>query len=147
MIVVMGMGNLLKSDDNIGNIVVSVLKNRSRADKRLKEVLLIEAGTAPESFIHPIRKAGASILYIIDAAEFAGKVGDINVLPLDRIEETGIRTTHNIPIGLLNDMLSNTEIRVIAIKVASIEPGDDLTKDIKDNLDDLVDKVHDIISQ
>ncbi|MFH1638603.1 MAG: hydrogenase maturation protease [Candidatus Woesearchaeota archaeon] len=136
---VLGLGNALKQDDNIGNIIATELQGR------IEDVRFFVAGTAPESFLHQIKTLNPSILFILDAAEFDGELGDIRLLSLEEISERKA-STHNIPMSFFEKFLPG-ELKVIGIKVKSTAFGMGLSSEIKDQVPALKNKVLEIITQ
>lgn len=130
MKVVMSIGNPLKSDDNIGNVILEKIDN--------KDIIKIKAGITPENFIEQIKKYDEII--ILDAFEFKGKVGDVKVFKLDQIKDNPI-STHNIPINLFQKFLSGSKIRIIGIKPNNIEFGEKLSRELENKIEEITENV------
>jgi hydrogenase 3 maturation protease len=90
-VVIIGMGNELRSDDAIGLLVVRLLKPYSH--HRLQ---VFEGHMTPDVFIAPACAAHPTHLLIVDAAELHKNPGAWQVLFPKEVEE-GLFTTHAIP--------------------------------------------------
>lgn len=138
---VIGLGNPLKKDDNIGNVIIEKLEKEVKG----KNLVFIKAYLTPENYLLLLKKDEPENVYIIDAVEFEGKVGDVKVFNLDEINQSRI-TTHNIPVNIYQDYFPNSVIKLIGIKVKDVSFGEELSKEIKDKLDDIFKEVKKIIS-
>jgi hydrogenase maturation protease len=133
---VMSIGNPIKSDDNIGNIVLDRLD--------LEGVKKIKGETTPENFIDMLKICEEVI--IIDALQFDGKVGEVRMFELDNIKDVVI-STHNITFSLLQKFLPNSKIKIIGIQTKSIELEIGLTDEMQNKLDEIVEKVTSFLRQ
>lgn len=129
MKVVLSIGNPIKSDDNIGNIVL---------EKIDVDGFKIKAETSPENFLE--RMKGCNKIIIIDALQFEGSVGEVKVFNLEDVEDR-MMSTHSIPVALLKKFFPQTEIIVIGIKPNVIDFGDDLSKELKNKMEDICKEV------
>ncbi len=134
MKVVMSIGNPIKSDDNIGNVILKRIK--------LKNVKKIKAETTPENFIDELKKYKKII--IIDALDFKGKAGEVRVFKPEEIKDV-LTSTHSIPINLLKKFLPDSEIKIIGIQPKNIEFGEELSRELKNKLDDVTKNVEKLI--
>ncbi|MEW5937434.1 MAG: hydrogenase maturation protease [Candidatus Thermoplasmatota archaeon] len=91
-LVVIGLGNELRSDDAVGLEVVRSLKKHEGAGLRV-----FEAHTAPDAFIAPVCRAAPTHVLILDAAELGAEPGAWRLLGEEEIAE-GLFTTHTIPV-------------------------------------------------
>ena len=133
MKVIMSIGNPIKSDDNIGNIVVERLGT---------DIVKIRAETTPENFLERLKDC--TELIIIDALEFGGEPGQVEVFDLENVEDR-VLTTHSIPIELFKKFLPNTRIKVVGIQPKSLEFGDKLSKELEEKLDYVIEEVKTLV--
>jgi len=136
--VVISIGNPLKSDDNIGNLVLDELK------KSMENVTFIKGSTNPENFIEPLKKTNPEIIFFIDVASFQGNVGDVKSFQLSDILNVNI-STHNFPITVFRNFFPDSKIIFIGIKPKSLDVGEDLSPELKKRFDDIVEEVGSII--
>jgi len=127
---VMSIGNPIKSDDNIGNIILDKLD--------IKNILKIRAEVTPENFISKLKNYNEVI--ILDALEFGGNVGDVRVFELDKIKDVSL-STHSISVDILKRFLPNSRIRVIGIQPKSVDLGEGLTDELGNKIEEIVEKV------
>ena len=137
--VIIGIGNPLKRDDNIGNLIADKLKGISGND-----ILLIRAETNPENYIDKLRSFEPEIIYFIDAVEFDGKTGEVRVFDIEDVLNQSL-STHGISVRIFKDFFPNTKIKIIGIKVKGISYGEGLSEELKQKLGTITKKVEKII--
>ena len=123
--VVIGIGNLLKRDDNIGNLVVDKLRKTIKD----KNILFIRGETNPENFIGKIKSFNPDVIYFIDAVEFDGEVGDVKVFSVEDVLNQSL-SSHGISVRVFKDFFPDAEINVIGIKPEDVGYGEGLSKSI-----------------
>jgi len=133
--VVIGIGNLLKRDDNIGNLVVDELRKNSRDET----ILFIRAETNPENFIGKIKSFNPDIIYFIDAVEFDGEVGEVKSFSINDVLNDSL-STHGISVKVFKDFFPDAEIYVVGIKPEDIGYGEKLSLSLKKNFGNIVNK-------
>jgi len=132
---VMSIGNPIKSDDNIGNIILEKLD--------IESITKVRGGITPENFIDKLKDCNEII--ILDALEFKGEVGEVRFFELNDIKSDLI-STHNIPINLFQKFLPNSKIKIIGIKPKNIDFGTELSKELQEKIEDISQKVKKIIN-
>jgi hydrogenase 3 maturation protease len=136
--VVISIGNPLRSDDNIGNIVLEKLK------KKVNDIKFIKATTSPENYIEPLKKINPKIIFFIDVAKFEGNIGDVKIFKLEDIMDIHI-STHYLPISVFKDYFPDSKIFLIGIKPKTIDFGEELTPELKKNLPQIIKKIEKIV--
>lgn len=131
----MSIGNPIKSDDNIGNIILEKLD--------IESITKVRGGITPENFIDKLKDCNEII--ILDALEFKGEVGEVRFFELNDIKSDLI-STHNIPINLFQKFLPNSKIKIIGIKPKNIDFGTELSKELQEKIEDISQKVKKIIN-
>jgi len=116
-IALVGIGHELRGDDAAGLMVVRRLKAVSSAN-----VLVIDAGPAPENFTGKLREFAPDVLLLVDAVQMAAQPGTIRLLEMTDVESYSL-TTHALSPHLLIAHLQ-TELRCI-IRLLGIQPGQD----------------------
>ena len=140
--VIISIGNPLKSDDNVGNLILDELQ-KSMKDRNLH---FIKASTSPENFIEPLKKIKPDVIYFIDVALFQGNVGDIKLFQLEDILNMSI-STHNFPITVFKKFFSDSKIKLIGIKPKSVDVGEGLSPELKNKFENIVQRVRVIIRE
>ena len=139
--VLIGLGNPLKQDDNIGNIIVGKLSEKIKN----KNFVFIKSYLTPENYLLPLKKISPDIIYFVDAVGFKGKVGDVKLFSLEEIAGLENVATHNIPITIYKNYFPNIRIKIIGIKVKSIDFDERLSKELMDKVNSVLKKVENII--
>lgn len=115
-LIILGVGNELKSDDGVGPFIVKKLIDD---DVENDKILPINAETVPENFTGKIRKENPSHLIIVDACLMAGKPGEIRIVDKDDFTDIGI-STHSMSLSYFVKYLEKeNDLKVIFI---GIEP-------------------------
>ncbi len=99
-VVVIGVGNPLRRDDNVGVEVVRGLK-----EKVPRSVLLIESETVPESFTEPIIEHKPTHILIVDAALLGLEAGAGRLVEPRLVVGSAI-STHALSVQLFCDYLA-----------------------------------------
>lgn len=141
-LVIIGIGNLLKSDDGLGVVIVKELQG-----KTTDNILLIDCGTVPETFAGPIRKFNPSHVLMIDAAKIGSKPGTIRFVFPEEIQGLTI-STHTLPLNVFADYLkqeTNTQIALLAVQPKNLEFGESLSSEVSQVVKSLSDIIIGVI--
>ncbi|MBN1362375.1 MAG: hydrogenase maturation protease [Sedimentisphaerales bacterium] len=111
--VILGVGNILKGDDGVGPLVCARIAGRVGAT-------VIDAGTVPENYVRPIIQAAPENLLIIDAVDFRGSPGQVQVFPPDRASDFAF-STHSLSLHLFLTLL--LQERAMHAVLLGIQPG------------------------
>lgn len=137
-VVVLGVGNVLKSDDAVGSRIAEELLKLVNNPK----VLVIDCGLAPENFLSKIVEHDPDYILLIDTASFGGEPGSTFVIELDATsEEFHISNTHKLSLKLLANILHRqltSTILLLGIQPASVEFGDELSPVVASAKDKIV---------
>jgi hydrogenase 3 maturation protease len=136
--IVISVGNPLKSDDNIGNLILDELKDC------MTNIEFVKGSVNPENYIEPLKKLNPDFIFLLDVAKFNGEFGDVNVFDLDDVLNMNI-STHNFPITIFRNFFPSSKIIFIGIKPKSLDFGEDLSPIIKKRFDEIVTEVKTII--
>ena len=128
-VVVAGIGNPIRTDDNVGLKIVENLKGRLPA-----AVLLLEAETVPESYLLDIEEFHPSHVLLIDAAFLGLKPGDARLADAEKIAESSAVTTHLLPLRVFCEYVkqaTSAKIALLLIEPESMEFGEGLTASVQ----------------
>jgi len=129
-VAVLGVGNDMNGDDGAGVRVVRALSARMAATPG---VLLIDGGTAPESFTGPLRRFRPDLVVEIDAAHLDQPAG--TTAWIDWRDADGMSaSTHTLPPSVLAKFLTSDvgcRVTLIGIQPASLEMGTGLSPDVE----------------
>jgi hydrogenase 3 maturation protease len=116
-VVIAGIGNPFRKDDNVGVQVTRNLKN-----KISKKIYIIEAQSIPESYMQQIVTLKPTHIMLIDAGIINQPPGTIILTdPEQLIRKTSI-STHTLPLRIFCDYLTKTTKSKIALLI--IQPQD-----------------------
>ncbi len=133
------VGNVIKGDDGIGPLIAE------RINKFISpEILLFDAGSQPENFISVLRKKEVSHCLIIDAVEFKGKPGDINLFDFHNLEDNDIiLSTHFLSMKTLITIIardSNIKFQILGIQPLTMEFGEQLSAPVKNAAEQIIEE-------
>lgn len=132
--ILVSVGNPLKSDDNIANIVIKKVRFDGKK---------ICAGPNPENFLHILKDA--EFVIFLDAVDWGGRVGDVKFFRIEDVH-TIFSSTHSIPIDLIARLL-NKKIVIIGIQPYNIGYGIGISKELKKQLKGIVSKTERILDK
>lgn len=129
-VIILGIGNALRSDDGLGSILASRIKDKV-------PYTVYDAGSSPENYLGKIIKKRPDNVVIIDAVDFGGRPGEFRVLEGEDIKTVNLFSTHNASISLtINYLKSNfkVDIIVLIIQPKTIIFGDKLSPEVEETL-------------
>lgn len=129
-LIVLGVGNKLKSDDGVGPFIIRKLKEENIENKNL---LFIDAETVPENFTGKIRKENPTHLIIVDACLMDSQPGDIQIVNKYEFANIGI-STHSMSLSFFVRYLEkDTDFRIIfvGIEPETMEWGEKPTPEVE----------------
>lgn len=132
-VVILGIGNTLRSDDGIGSILASRLKDKV-------PYLVYDAGQSPENYLGKIVAEKPDNVIIIDAVDFGGRPGESRVIGAEGLKTANLFSTHNASILLTINYLKKNlklDIIILIIQPKSVAFGDVLSPEISKTLDEL----------
>lgn len=133
-VAVVGIGSDLRADDAAGVEVV----RRLRRHLTSQNVLLIDAGVAPENFTAEIKKFGPSHVLMIDATDLGLEPGTTSIVDLSKITGPSI-FSHRLPLSIFADYLHaqvKTQIILIGIQPANARMGAAMSEQVKKAVDE-----------
>jgi hydrogenase 3 maturation protease len=135
-VVIVGVGSEFRGDDAAGVLVARNLKKNVKSPN----MLIIEAGVAPENFTSEIRKFKPSHVVLIDAADFKAKPGTVRLFK-DLSAAIGQSiSTHKLSLSILSDYLqdqTSAKVLLVGIQPAGAELSSNMCKEVKDAVDEV----------
>lgn len=141
-LIILGVGNELKSDDGVGPYVIDRLMEVSS-----DSVILIDAQTVPENFTGKIRKEQPSHLIIVDACLMDEEPGTVKVVSRDDFANIGI-STHSMSLSYFVRYLeqdNDFNVIFIGIEPKIMEFANALTPNVKEGADSLINDIKEIL--
>ncbi len=129
-LLIMGIGNRLRSDDAIGPLLIDRLQGKVTAK-------LLDAGDVSENYLGVIESVQPEIILVADAVDFGGRPGEMVLLGLDQLSKAN-STTHSSSLHLLFKALQLDplpEILIIAIQPANIDFGESISPPVNETLE------------
>ena len=124
-VLILGIGNPLRTDDGFGSLLADRLKDRVAAT-------VIDAKSVPENYINKLIDENPDTIVILDAADFEGEPAEVRIF--DPHEATSINhiSTHNLPINMLVEFIGQNceaEVLFLALQPKSVSFGEDISKE------------------
>ena len=129
-VVIVGIGNPIRTDDYVGLKIVENLKGRLPAN-----VLLLEAETVPESYLLDIEEFHPSHVLLIDAAFLGLTPGEARLLDSEKITDYSAVTTHLLPLRVFCEYVkqaTGAKIAMLLIEPKSMEFAEGLTAEVQE---------------
>ena len=134
-IAIAGVGNMLKSDDQIGPLLISRLQGKT-------SVCLFDCGEVPENYVQPIIESKPETIIVVDAADWKGRVGELRLIEREEIDNFGF-STHNASLRLFCDYLEKglpgVNFIIIGVQAGRRDLMQPISSEVKVALDELVD--------
>lgn len=123
----------MRGDDAFGCLLAASLKNRI--------VLAVEeVADAPENFLNKIVAGKPDTVVFVDAVDFGGRAGELQLLDLEGLNSENLFFTHNpSPQMLVNFLKENTSARMylVAVQPKDINLGERLSPEVERQLEEL----------
>jgi hydrogenase 3 maturation protease len=128
--IVLGIGNPLGGDDDIGPHVARRLQKRVKEVRR-QDIIAIDAGSAPEGYTSVIRQHRPEQLVLVDATDIGLPPGSIRLLSPDKIKTVSF-STHSMPLSALISYVQEFcgQVYTIGIQPAQTEIGNRLSEPV-----------------
>jgi hydrogenase 3 maturation protease len=125
-VIIMGIGNTLRSDDGIGSILANRIEGKV-------PYIVYDAGSSPENYLGKLIKDKPDVIVLVDAVDFGAKPGEFTMLEGENIETVNFFSTHDASISLsINYLKKNLDVDIIilAIQPKDLSFGDKLSPEI-----------------
>jgi len=138
-IAIIGIGNILRSDDAAGVLIARALSQREcTADT--DHLLICEVGHAPENRTAELRNFAPDLVLFIDAAEMGQKQGTIEWIPEECIDGMSA-STHSLPLSMLALYLTlelSCEVILLGVQPGSNEVGEIVSTEVLQAVNEVV---------
>lgn len=144
-IALIGIGQELCGDDAVGVLAARALQKQVGF---MPNLLVIDAGTAPENFCGKLRAFQPDLVLFIDAARMNGETGLINFLQPHDTTAMGL-STHSLPLYLFADYLMSEmgcETGILGIQPENILFGAPLTTAVQKSISSLLKHLTEVLS-
>ena len=133
-LLVITVGNLLRSDDGVGPYIAEQAKRPKNG------IIILDAGKRPEDIVWKAIEVRPGRVVIIDAADFAGEPGEVRAIPEEFMPENPI-STHRFPLRVISRLVTeDTGARVdfICIQPESVGFGEGLSDTVRSSAEEIV---------
>ena len=146
-IAIVGIGNVLRSDDAAGMLVARALYRRECAADT-DHILIVEAGHAPENRTAELRSFAPNLVLLVDAADMGKEPGTAEWISEDDIDGMSA-STHSLPLSMLAKYLTlelGCNVRLLGIQPASNEVGETVSAEVLRAVEEVVTGLDEIFS-
>ena len=129
-LIVLGVGNELKSDDGVGPFIIKKLLAENIENDNL---LFINAETVPENFTGKIRKENPSHVIIVDACLMGCQPGEIKIVDKEDFANIGI-STHSMSLSYFVKYLekdNDFKVIFVGIEPETMDWGENPTENVE----------------
>lgn len=136
------VGSSLRADDGVGPFIGESLRVSGDALK------VINAYTTPENIAQAAIAWKPDKIVVVDAARFGGKPGEFRIIPLDRVNQQTVMSTHSFPLSVTFSIIkedTGAELVVLGIEPGSMDFAEGLTPEVKDSALNLVEFFNNIV--
>lgn len=135
-ILIIAIGNYLRSDDGAGPRILDRLKETER-------VQLLKAETNIERYIDPIQQSGANVLLFIDCVHFGKEPGYVELLSIDQIEDHTMHS-HNISLKRIREFFT-VPAYVLGIQPGNLKVSEEMSKEVVKSVITMADQLNQFI--
>ncbi len=137
-ILIIAIGNYLRSDDGAGPRILDKLKATDR-------VQLLNAETNIERYIEPIQQSGADVLLFIDCVHFGKEPGYAALLSIDQIEDHTMHS-HNISLKRIREFFS-VPAYVLGIQPGSLKVSENMTAEVAKSVKQIAEEIKSYVQE
>jgi hydrogenase 3 maturation protease len=125
-VVIVGMGNTLRSDDGVGSLLASALGGSV-------SYIVYEVGVSLENYLGKIVKDKPDSIVLVDAARIGRAPGECGIFELSQVETASFFTTHNASLSMALRYLQKNlkaDIILLLIQPQTTAFGDTLSPEV-----------------
>lgn len=128
-IVIVGIGNPIRLDDNVGLKIVASLQGKVNSN-----VCLLECEMVPEDYLLDIEEFNPSHVLLVDAAKLGLKAGKTRFVELTDVPGFSVVSSHVLPLRLFCEYIQKTtkaKIRLLLVEPKTTEFGEGLSEEVQ----------------
>jgi hydrogenase 3 maturation protease len=128
-LVVVGVGNPIREDDNVGLTILQGLQGKLSA-----EVLLLECEMVPEGYLQDIEEFKPTHVLLVDSAVLGRKPGDADLVKVSEVAAFSAVSSHMLPLRLFCEYIEKStgaKIRLLLVEPKSMGFGEQLTPELQ----------------
>jgi hydrogenase 3 maturation protease len=132
-VAVLGVGNILRSDDGFGELLAERLRNKI-------DLKVFAGGSAPENYLGVIMRQNPQTVLVVDAVDFGGSVGEAKIFELKELNSKSFFCTHNHTLDFLCNFLKSNiqvDLYLLAVQPKNLKLGDAVSPQVQERLEQL----------
>ena len=137
---ILGVGNPMRGDDGAGPQVAEGLKKAASLE-------VINCRDVPEKYTRDILAINPDTIVIVDTVDFEGPPGELRIIEIDRIAQTGF-STHEMALTLLAKYVKShidADIFLLAIKPEHLDFNKDMSEALQMSVNCIVKSFSEIL--
>lgn len=137
-VAIVGVGHETYGDDAVGVVIARALQQQLQSSSC--DLLIVDAGAAPESYIGALRRFGPSLVLVLDAADLNAVPGTIMWVPWQEADGATI-CPHTLPLSMFAGYLERTigcEVALLGIQPDCCDRGAGLTPAVRESVESAV---------
>lgn len=145
-VVIIGVGNTLRSDDAAGILVARELLQRECAAD-VDHILILEGGQVPENLSGQLCKFAPNLVLFIDAADMGETPGAVQWISEECIDGMSA-STHSLPLSMLARYLKlelNCQVIFLGLQPRSNEVGKIISAEVQHAVKEVVQELDEAI--
>ena len=134
---ILGIGNNLRGDDGFGPFVIQRLQGKT-------PLPLLDAGSAPENLLGPIRRLSPDHVIIVDAVCLDAPVGSLHWLQPHDLEHFGISThapSFDLFLSFIRHYNPDVRVNILGVVPAKMNLGDPMSQPVQNAARQLVEVI------
>jgi hydrogenase 3 maturation protease len=144
-LVVVGVGNPIREDDNVGLVILQGLQGKLSDD-----VLLLECEMVPEGYLLDIEDFKPTHVLLVDSAVLGRKPGDADLVKVNEVAAFSAVSSHMLPLRLFCEYIEKStgaKIRLLLVEPKSMSFAEELTPELQIAAGKIVDMLLKMLSQ
>lgn len=129
LVLFVGIGNRLKSDDAIGIYICEALRQQGR-----KRVLTVESGI--EKYVGKINTLAPDILVLVDCTDFNRESGYFDLFPVDKAQDYSLHT-HTISLYRISEFFT-MKTYILGIQPQYVGFGEEISPVVAQSADQII---------
>ena len=128
-IVLVGIGNPIRQDDNVGLKILQGLQG-----KLPNNVLLLECEMVPEGYLLDIEDFKPTHVLLVDSAILGRKPGKADFVETTEVATFSVLSSHLLPLRLFCEYIEKTtgaKIRLLLVEPKCMDLGEELTSELR----------------
>ncbi|NIM05064.1 MAG: hydrogenase maturation protease [Armatimonadetes bacterium] len=126
---IMGIGNPMRGDDVAGPRLIELLQ-----ESKAENLLLIDAGSAPERHLGEIEAAAPESILLVDAVDWGGATGEVAFFDEESLPQR-FSTTHDVSLRLIMQYIreqTGVKVGLVGIQPEQTAFGTGLSAPVED---------------